>query len=148
VQKTKEKGGTPILVTSMHRHRFEGDKVVNSLRDYPDMVRQAAAEEHVALIDLHAMSGDLYEALGPKGSIQLFKHDSDNDPKFDATHHSPYGAYELAKCVVLGIQQAKVDLAKHVAEDVSPLDPKHPDPVAEFKIPASPGVTKQRPLGD
>jgi lysophospholipase L1-like esterase len=148
VRKVREKGGIPVLVTPMNRYQFEGRTIVNTLRDYPEKAREAAKEENAALIDLNAMSKTLYETLGPKGTILAFKHDSDDDPKFDHTHHSPYGAYELAKCVVAGIRAAKLDLAKHLADDVPPFNPARPDPFADFKVPPSPGSTHQRPLGD
>src|SRR5947207_82041 len=118
----------------MNRHTFEGGKVTNSLREYPDMVREAAKEENVALIDLNAMSKTLYEAMGERPSIQLFEHAGTDLSKFDATHHSPYGAYELAKCVVEGIKQAKLDLAAHVADDVPAFDAAKPDPVDKFDV--------------
>ncbi len=147
VKQVKEKGGIPVVITPMNRHSFEGDKVTNSLKEYPDMAREAAKEEDVAMIDLNAMSKTLYEALGPKPSIQLFEHNADAS-KFDGTHHSPYGAYELAKCVVVGIQQAKLDIAAHISKDFHGFDPAKPDALAQFDVPPSPGLTADRPLGD
>jgi hypothetical protein len=147
VEQVRERGGIAVLITPMNRHSFQDGRITNSLREYPDMVRQAAAEEGVALIDLNAMSKTLYEALGPKESIRLFKHNADLT-EFDGTHHSPYGAYELARCIVAGIRRSKLDLARHLAEDVPAFDPNQPDPVAAFKVPPSPGFTNQRPLGD
>ena len=75
----------------------EGSKIWNTLGDYPEAVRQTAKEEKVALIDLHAMSAAFYEALGPAKSLVAFGANGR-----DATHHSAYGAYEFAKCVVAG----------------------------------------------
>ena len=147
VEQVKAKDATAVLVTPMNRHTFSGTTVTNSLKEYPAMVREAAAEENVPLIDLNAMSKTLYEALGPQPSIALFEHAA-GSPKFDATHHSPYGAYELARCVVEGIRAAKLGLAGHVAADVPPFDPAKPDPAASFDVPASPARTNQRPLGD
>ncbi|HEX8914546.1 MAG TPA: rhamnogalacturonan acetylesterase [Humisphaera sp.] len=146
-RKIKARGGTPVLVTPMNRHRFDGPTVVNTLGEYPDMVRQAAAEEGVKFIDLHAMSKTLYEALGPKESVRLFKHNADLT-EFDGTHHGPYGAYELAKCVAEGLRRNVPELGKHLADDVAPFDPAKPDPADRFVIPPSPGVTNRRPLGD
>ena len=148
VQLIKQKNGIPVLITSMNRHRFEGNTVVNSLAQYPEMVRQAAADEKVALIDLNVMSKSLYEAFGPVAAVQLFKHNSPDDKKFDGTHHSPYGAYELAKCVIEGLKSARPELAPHVAEDVDTFDPSKPDAADHFLVPPSPGYTNQRPLGD
>jgi lysophospholipase L1-like esterase len=127
----REKGGRVVLVTPMHRRTFEGRTVVNSHKDFPDAVRELAREEGLALIDLHAMSKTLYEALGPEGSGALFK-------AGDGTHHSPYGAYLLARCVVEGIRQNQPELAKLLADDVAPFDPARPEPVDQFRVPASP----------
>ena len=147
VKKTKEKGATPVLVTSMNRHTFEGNQIINSLGRYPDTVRKVAKDENVALIDLNAMSKTLYESFGPKASIQLFEHVAGSE-KFDATHHSPFGAYELAKCVVQGIRDNKLELANHILAEVPPFDPAKPDDPNHILIPTSPEVTLQRPLGD
>jgi lysophospholipase L1-like esterase len=146
-QQAKEKGGTPILITPMNRHSFKGSTVFNSLGVYPDKVKQAAAAAQVPLIDLNAMSKTLYESFGPDGSIALFEH-TNLSKKFDATHHSPFGAYELAQCVLDGIRQSVPELASHIANDVKPFDLAKPDQVDAIYIPTSPVVTKLRPLGD
>ena len=94
----REHGATPVLVTPMNRLTFDdAGKITNSLGDYPEAVRQAAREENVALIDLNAMSKPFYEALGPKDAHLAFAGS-------DTTHHSDYGSYELAKCIVEGIR--------------------------------------------
>jgi len=145
-EKVKQKGGIPVLITPMNRHSFKGNLITNSLGEYPDKVRSAAKAEGVALIDLNAMSKTLYESFGPTPSIALFEHADSG--KFDQTHHSPFGAYELAKCVVQGIRASKLDLAKHIAEDAGTFDPAKPDAEDQVKIPRSPSVTNVRPLGD
>jgi lysophospholipase L1-like esterase len=137
VAEVRKRGGIPVLVTSMHRRTFDADgKITNSLGDYPEAVRQAAGEEKVALIDLHAMSKPFYEALGPENSKKAF---------VDNTHHNSYGSYELARCVVEGIKQNKLDLAKYLADDVRPFDPGKPDPLDRFDVPASPAIPLRAP---
>ena len=70
----REMGGFPVLVTPVHRRRFdEKGKVVHTFGDYTEAVRQVAAEEKVPLIDLQARSAELYEALGPEGSGRFLK---------------------------------------------------------------------------
>jgi hypothetical protein len=135
VTRTRALGGTPVLVTSMERKAgIEHD----TLEGYPDAVRKVAASEHCALIDLNAMSRVFYKALG-----------ADLDKAFqDGTHHNNYGSYELAKCVVIGIQQNKLPLAKSIAADFKGFDPAHPDPVADFQMPASPISSSSKPLGN
>ncbi len=103
--------GTPVLITPMHRHRFDGDQVVNTLEDYPHRVRQVAHEENVALVDLNDMSKTLYEQLGSQGSATLFKHDFPDATNFDHTHHNSCGAYELAQLVVKGLRKNNINLS-------------------------------------
>jgi len=124
----------------MHRRTFDQNgKITNSHGDYPEAVRQVAREEKVPLIDLNVMSQLLYEALGPEKSGVAFK-------SGDATHHSSYGSYELAKCIVEGIRVNKLGIAKYLVTDVPRFIPSQPDSFEEFNIPPSPlgGV---KPLG-
>ena len=141
ISEARKKGGIPIVVTPMNRRTFDaGGKITNSHGDYPEAVRQTAKEEKVPLIDLHAMSQDLYEALGKDGSVILFK-------EGDGTHHSNYGGYELAKCIVQSIRDQKLPLAKFFVKDMPMFDPKKPDDLKTFAVPASPKVTDLKPLG-
>jgi len=132
-------GGIPVLVTSMHRKSLDAaGKIQNTLGEYPAAVRALAAAEHVAMIDLHAMSGRLYEALGPAQIGAAFQ---------DGTHHNNYGSYELAQCIVAGVRAAGLPLAKHILAEVAEFDPARPDAVASFVIPASPQATALKPDG-
>ena len=140
VAETRQHGGTPVLVTPMNRKTLDASgKVTNSLGDYPEAVRQEAKEENVALIDLHAMSKQFYEALGKEKINKAFQ---------DGTHHNNYGSYELAKCIVAGIRQNNLGIAKFLADDVPPFDPSHPDPLESFHMPASGQSSTTAPLGN
>jgi lysophospholipase L1-like esterase len=146
VTEVRENGGTPILVTPMHRRTFDANgHITNSHGDYPEAVRQVAREKSVALIDLQAMSKDFYEALGAEKSAAAF---STVDGKTDGTHHNAYGAYELAKCIAKSIAAVQPDLARHLADNLSAYDPAKPDPVATFNLPASPQVSVDKPYGN
>jgi lysophospholipase L1-like esterase len=137
IGEARRRGGIPVLVTSMHRRNFDAKgKILNTLGEYPEAVRQTAIEEKVFLIDLHAMSAAFYEALGPAKSPLAFGANGR-----DATHHSAYGAYELGKCVVEGIKAAKLSLVRYLADDVPPFDPAHPDDPEAWSLPSSPGRT-------
>src|ERR1035437_8450638 len=141
IEAARKRGGIPIVITPMHRRTFDAaGKITNSHGDYPEAGRQAAKEESVPLIDLTAMSKVLYEALGPEKSGVLFK-------QGDGTHHTNYGAYELAKCIVQAMRDQKLPLAKYLLKDVPTFDPAKPDRYEDFKVPASPGVTNVKPLG-
>lgn len=142
VTEARKRGATSVVVTSMNRRTFDANgKITNSLGDYPEAVRQVAREENVPLIDLNAMSKTLYEALGPEKSGALFK-------EGDGTHHSNYGSYELAKCIVEGIRQNKLEIASFLVNDLPAFDPANPDPLTAFKVPTSPQSTTSKPLGN
>ena len=135
VARTRELGGTPVLVTSMER---KGGVEQDTLAGYPDAVREVAKGENCALIDLHAMSRTFYRALR-ENVDKAFQ---------DGTHHNNYGSYELAKCVVKGIRENKLPLAKSIADNFGDFDPAQPDALATFEMPASPTVSKEKPLGN
>jgi lysophospholipase L1-like esterase len=155
ISEARNKGGIPVLVTSMHRRSFDSTgHINNTLGDYPEAMRQAAAEEKVALIDLNAMSKTLYESWGPETSLNAFVHYPANSfpgqtqALKDNTHFSTYGAYELARCVVEGIKANVPELARSVVSDLPPFDPAQPDPLASWNWPLSPMITAVKPDGN
>jgi len=155
ISEARKKGGKPVLVTSTNRRKFdENGKLINTLEDFPEAMRQTAREENVPLIDLNAMSKQFYEALGVENSKKAFVHYPANSypgqdkPLEDNTHFNPYGAYELAKCVVEGIRQNKLDLANYLIEGLPTFDPEHPDLVNDFRWYESPSVNLAKPLGN
>jgi lysophospholipase L1-like esterase len=138
----RQHGATPVVITPVNRMSFEAGtgKIVSSLGDYPEAVRQTAKEENVALIDLNAMSKPFYEALGPQEAHVAFAGN-------DKTHHSNYGSYELAKCIVEGIRENRLPIAKYLVE-LSKFDPAHPDPADKFDVPAEPKGPAVKPYGN
>ncbi|MBN2512915.1 MAG: rhamnogalacturonan acetylesterase [Sedimentisphaerales bacterium] len=139
INEARSRGAHPVLVTSMHRRRFdEQGKVVDTLAGFPEVMRQVAQDQRVPLINLNAMSKIFYEAMGPEGSAKAFQ---------DGTHHNNYGAYELAKCVVEGIRVNVPELAKHLTSETSVFDPAKPDFVESFTIPASLSTDRVKPEG-
>jgi len=155
ISDVKAKGGIPVLVTSMHRRSFDSTgHIINTLGDYPEAVRQAAKETNTALIDLNAMSKTLYEAWGPVESLKAFVHYPANtfpgqDKKLeDNTHFNTYGAWQIAKCIVKGIKEAKLGIASSLRKELSPFDPAHPDPVEKWNWPMGAYVTGMKPDGN
>ncbi len=135
VARTRQLGGTPVLVTSMERKNgIDHD----TLAGYPDTVRVVAKEQNCALVDLNAMSRQFYRALGG-GLDKAFQ---------DGTHHNNYGSYELARCVVTGIKKAGLPLAKSIVSDFGDFDPAKPDAVGTFEMAVSPVVSTDKPLGN
>ncbi len=135
VTRTREKGATPVLVTSMER---KGGVNGDTLAGYPDAVREVAGKEGVALVDLNKASLKLYRALGNDLNLAFQ----------DGTHHNNYGSYELARCVVEGIKTAKLSLADFLAADYQPFDPSSPDDPKKFHMAESPMQDKTKPEGN
>jgi hypothetical protein len=142
IAEARQHGATPVVISPVNRMSFaEGTgTIVSSLGDYPEAVRQAAKEEHVAMIDLNAMSKPFYEALGPRDAHVAFAGN-------DKTHHSDYGSYELAKCIVEGIRENRLPIAKYLV-DLARFDPARPDPFDKFDVPAEPRGPAGRPYGN
>src|SRR5580704_4332435 len=145
INEARLRGAIPVLVTSMLRRNFGDDgKIVNTLEDYPDAMRQTSKEENVPLIDLNVMSKAFYEAMGPVKSVRAFVHypagtyPEQTAELKDDTHFNTYGAYELAKCVVEGIKASKLGIAKYLVEGLPTFDPAHPDSWENWNLPASP----------
>ena len=145
IVQTRAKGATPVLVTSMNRRTFDANgKITNALAGYPDAMREVAAAQHVALIDLNAMSKTLFEAMGPEESMKAFMHFPANafpnqaTAISDDTHFNKYGAYELARCIVSGIRGVKLPLRKFLSKDIPGIDPSKPDSPATFNLPSTP----------
>ncbi|MEY8759108.1 rhamnogalacturonan acetylesterase [Chryseobacterium tongliaoense] len=155
VQKTRQLGAISVLVTSMNRRVFdENNKIVNTLDDFPDAVREIAKEENVFLIDLNAMSKTLFEAMGPELSKKAFVYYPANsypnqpDALADDTHFNTYGAYELAKCVVKSMVDQKLPLSKFVSKNYKGFDLNKPDPVEKFHWPESIFMEALKPDGN
>ncbi len=134
IAEARLRGATPVLVTSMQRRTFDEDgKIKNTHGDYPAAVRELAAEENVALVDLDRASVAFYEALGPERAPLAFSAGGQ-----DATHHNNYGGHQLAKVVAQSLRDAGPPLADLVAADFAGFDPAHPDAPETFLLPASP----------
>ena len=155
ITEVKKKGGIPVVVTSTSRRSFgpEG-KILNSLGDFPDAARKVAAEEKVALIDLNAMTTTLFNALGEEPSKKAFVHYPANSypgqdkALADNTHFNPYGAYEIAQCVILGIKTQKLGIAKYLIDDLPKFDPAKPDDQTKWHWPESPKSSVVKPDGN
>ncbi|MBN1187189.1 MAG: rhamnogalacturonan acetylesterase [Bacteroidales bacterium] len=154
IDKAREKGAIPVLVTSMRRRRFdENGQQYNSLGDYPDAMRAIAKEKEVALIDLNNMSKVLYDAWGMEGSKKGFVHypanTYPNQPEAlaDDTHFNNYGAYNLALCILKGIQDDNLGLAKYIIDFPANFNPAHPIPFEDWKLPESPPAENEVPEG-
>jgi lysophospholipase L1-like esterase len=152
---TREKGGIPVLVTPMHRRRFdEKGQVINTLGDYPDAMRQMAKQEQVPLIDLNAMSKILYEAWGAEQSTRAFVHypagtfPGQTEALADNTHFNAYGGDQLARCIVKGIIDNNIPLGEYIRKDVPLFNPALPDDPDNFCLSPTPFNSVTKPEGN
>jgi lysophospholipase L1-like esterase len=152
IAQTRAKGATPVLVTPMNRRTFDdAGKITNSFGPYPDAVREVAAQQKTALIDLNAMSKTLFETMGPEGTLKAFMHypagsfPGQTAAISDDTHFNSYGAYELARCIVHGIREANLPLTKFLDPTIPDFNPAHPDSQPDFHLPFTPILLKSDP---
>lgn len=154
IKQIRTKGGNSILVSSTQRRSFDSlGIIINTHGDYPAAMREAAEEESVPFIDLNAMSKVLFEALGVEGSKNAFVHypansfPGQNEALADNSHFSPYGAYQLAKCILQGIIDQDIDLRNNIINFES-YNPQEPDLFENFAIPSSPSFLYVKPDGN
>ena len=144
IGEARRRGAKPVLVTSVHRRRFDAvGKIVNTHGDYPEAVRAVGRETGVPVIDLLTLSAAFYEALGPAEAPKAF-----GDGGKDATHHNNYGAYVLAQCVVAGIRAQVPDLAAHMVDGLPPFDPARPPWPDSFVLAPSVAHSTEIPRGN
>jgi lysophospholipase L1-like esterase len=139
VDQTREKGAFPVLVTPTQRRNFNSQGKINETHgEYPNAMKLVAREKNVPLLDLHQATRVLYETLGVENSRRAFVHYAantfPNQPKAleDNTHFNPYGAYEIAKCVIEGMKELNLPLIKYLRSDYITFDPAQPDDPDRF----------------
>ena len=137
IAEVRLRGATPVLVTPMDRADRTTGMPTNGLGDYAEAMRQVATDTHVAVIDLYKMSEELYRASGSYAPHVLA----------DGTHSTPYGGYEFAKCIVMGIRQNHLDLAHDIEPQFKDFDPEHPDDPAALNMDALFDMSRGRGAG-
>ena len=138
VDQVRKKGAEIVFCTPTQRRQFndDGKSIRNTHGDFPAAMRAVAEREKVLLIDLNGMTTQLYVAVGPEESKHMLVH----YPKelygrelADNTHFNPFGAYEVAKCVVMGMKQLDLPVVKYLRPEWQDFDPSQPDDWKSFK---------------
>ncbi|MEP6670434.1 MAG: rhamnogalacturonan acetylesterase [Chthoniobacter sp.] len=105
VTEARAAGAVPVFITPMQRRNYQPDGTLQDiLLPYADAMKAIGAELHVPVVDLHAMSGELYLQLGPEKSLELA-----NKPG-DATHFGEKGARAMAELVMSKLPGAVPEL--------------------------------------
>ena len=141
IDKVRAKGGNIIFVTPTQRRFFDKatrSKIQETHGDYPDAMRAVAKREGVPVIELHDMTRTFFETLGYENSKKSLVHypanTYPNQPKAleDNTHFNPYGAYEVAKMVVMGMKLLHLPFLKYLRPDWQDFNPAQPDDFNKF----------------
>ena len=121
VSETLRQGAVPVLLTPVARRNFDADgQPKESHPVYADVVREVAAVNHVALIDLDERSKVLLHQFGPDHSTELYNYvEPSEHPNYpaghrDDTHFNELGARKAAELVLSGVKELLPDLAAHI----------------------------------
>ncbi len=156
VDEARQRGATPIFITPTQRRMFDGEGHIRETHaDYPEAMAWVAAREKCPLIDLHQMTRTLFETMGEEDSKRAFVHypagsyPGQDKPFADNTHFNPYGAYQIAKCVIEGLIGQGIGFTRHLRPEYPHgYDPAHPDAIDSFHWTDSKHVDLVKPDGN
>jgi lysophospholipase L1-like esterase len=155
IDEARAKGAFPVLVTPTQRRSFDDNgKIVDTHENYPEAMKWVAQRENVPVIELNEMTRTLYEAMGIEGSKRAFVHypagsyPGQDKPFADNTHFNPYGAYQIAKCIIEGMKSIGLPIIQNLRTDYNEYDPQHPDNRDSFKWNDSPFTEIEKPDGN
>ena len=154
VDRVRQAGGHIIFCTPTARRFFRNGRIENTHGDYPEAMKTVARREHVPVIDLTQMSTTFYEALGEEGSKRALVHYPANTfadqpkPLADNTHFNPFGAWEIAKMVIMGLKAMDSPLVRFLRPDWQDFNPAQPDAPNAFTWYTSAGAVPLKPDGN
>jgi len=113
IEVARKHEAVPVLLTPVARRSFDANgELLPTHGDYPGAMRKLAAERHVPLVDMEALTAKLYRELGPEESKRLFvwlepgEHPNYAAGLQDNTHFSECGAAEAARLAAAGLYEA------------------------------------------
>ena len=138
VDQVRKKGADIVFCTPTQRRAFNDDKktLMNTHGDFPAAMKMVAEKENVPLIDLNRLTKTFFETLGYEDSKRARVHypkEMYGRELADNTHFNPYGAYEVAKCVVMGMKRLNLPIVQYLRADWQDFNPAQPDDWKTFK---------------
>nr|WP_315153170.1 rhamnogalacturonan acetylesterase [uncultured Flavobacterium sp.] len=155
IQTAKDKGAFPILVTPTQRRAFNSDGTLKATHgDFPDAMRAVAKKMNVPLIDITALTTQLYEKWGDDVSRKAFvQYPANTFPGQtkaleDNTHFNSFGANEIALCVIKGIRDLNLPLQKDISKQTPKYNPLQPNYISDWTLPMSTRFETAKPDGN
>lgn len=124
ITETREKGGIPILATSIARRHFDEEgKLIDTHGGYIGAVFVVGEEMDVPVIDMNKTTTALINSMAQEESKKFFMwipagvYESIPNGKQDNTHLNVYGGKVVAKLAIDEIAEKVPALAKYVLKD-------------------------------
>ena len=121
IDETRQKGGTPVLLTPVARRWFKEGKLDRECHgDYPAAMKAVAEEKGVTLLDITTPTLDWIEGLGDEASRPYFMHLAPGQyacapqGKTDNTHTVAAGARKVAEIVCDKVREQLPEIAAHL----------------------------------
>ena len=121
IDETRQKGGTPVLLTPVARRWFKEGKLDRECHgDYPAAMKAVAEEKGVILLDITTPTLDWIEGLGDEASRPYFMHLAPGQyacapqGKTDNTHTVASGARKVAEIVCDRVREQLPEIAAHL----------------------------------
>ena len=153
VDQVRSKGAEIVFCTPTQRRAFDSDNktIKNTHGDFPAAMKMVAEREQVPLIDLNQKTKTFFETLGFEDSKRALVHypkEMYGRELADNTHFNPYGAYEVAKCVVMGMKELGLPIVQYLRSEWQDFNPAQPDDWKTFKWAPSPMTENTKPDGN
>lgn len=156
IDKVRQAGGNIVFCTPTQRRQWQDDNrhIKDTHGDFPAAMCSVAEREGVPVIDLNGMTRTFFETLGFEDSKKALVHYPANTypgqdkALADNTHFNPYGAYEVAKMVVMGMRKLGLPVVKGLRPDWQDYDPAQPDDPATFIWHPAKALDTKKPDGN
>lgn len=156
VDQVRKVGANIVFVTPTRRRAWDDShtRIQDTHGDYPAAMRAVAQREDVPLIELQEMTRVFFETLGFEDSKRSLVHypagmfPGQETALEDNTHFNPYGAYEVAKMVVMGMKQLDLPFVDYLRADWQDYSPSQPDDWQTFKWYPAAMTDLTKPLGN
>ena len=102
----REKGGIPILLSITPRNEWPDGKMERRNDSYGEWCREVVEQTGVDFIDMHNISADYFDSIGPEATKAYYKNDH--------THTSRLGAERNAESFAEGLRAAGHPLANYL----------------------------------